>query len=406
MLRKTQQGLVAICTLVAAAAFAYYVSSHPMDFRVYHYGARGVFDGTRPVYGLTSGLGWPMHYRYPPLFLLLFAPFAMLSLGWGAAIWVVLKMVTLVGLVGLVGTKDLPKPGTLAYIPVLFVTPYLIEEFRYGNAQFFVFALTAASLLIARKRPLLSAASLALGISIKVWPLFFIPYLAARRDWKVAGYALCFVVLLSLLPSFYFGFQGNVSLLGQWFAQESQTQLGESEIWFPNQSLRGVLMRYLTVIDYSRVPDSNYPLVNIASLDPATVRLVWFLLAGAAYAMLLFIAARRRNTEGWFEHGLAFCMLALLEPFTQKYALVVLLWPALAARFLTDRPKVRILIYAATILALIQPLIPGSAAQRLLQVLGLDFAAAALLTIAMVIACLTSEFTIPSSRRGPAESYK
>ena len=52
-----------------------------MDFRVYHYGARGVFDGTRPVYGLTSGLGWPMHYRYPPLFLLLFAPLAALPLG-------------------------------------------------------------------------------------------------------------------------------------------------------------------------------------------------------------------------------------------------------------------------------------------------------------------------------------
>ena len=129
------------------------------------------------------------------------------------------------------------------------------------------------------------------------------------------------------------------------------------------------------------------------------------LLAGVAYAVLLLIAARRWTTEGWFEHGLAFCMLALLEPFTQKYALAVLFWPALAARLLMNRPRVRILIYAATILALIQPLVPGSAAQRLLQVLGLDFAAAAFLTIAMVIASY-SEFTIPSSRRGPAESYK
>ena len=37
----------------------------------------------------------------------------------------------------------------------------------------------------------------------------------------------------------------------------------------PNQSLRGVLMRYFTVIDYSRVPDSNYPQVNIAAFDPS-----------------------------------------------------------------------------------------------------------------------------------------
>jgi hypothetical protein len=67
-----------------------------MDLRVYHYGARGVFDGTRPVYGPASGLGWPMHYRYPPLFLFLFAPLAMLPLGWAAAVWVVGKVAVLV----------------------------------------------------------------------------------------------------------------------------------------------------------------------------------------------------------------------------------------------------------------------------------------------------------------------
>src|SRR5258708_37749992 len=99
MRRDSRQGLLTICILAVAGAFAYYASSHPMDFRVYYYGSRGVFDGTRPVYGLTSGLGWPMHYRYPPLFLLLFAPFALLPLGFGAAAWVVLKMVTLVGMV-------------------------------------------------------------------------------------------------------------------------------------------------------------------------------------------------------------------------------------------------------------------------------------------------------------------
>ena len=407
---------------------------------------------------MTSGLGWPMHYRYPPLFLLLFSPFTLLPLGWGAALWVVLKVVILVGLVraminsGAVAGfracclkgprvwKTYSPPGTggvaahqkdgaklpleaqtgwsiwncfskmtprlrqycltarppllLGNTPfsprsfligILFITPYLIEEFRYGNAQFFVLALTMAALLIARERPVLSAASLALGICIKVWPLFFVPYLAARRDWKVVSWTLGFVVLLTLLPSFYFGVQGNLDLIGQWYSQEFQTQLGLTEAWFPNQSLRGVLMRYLTVIDYSRVPDSNYPLVNVAGLDPANVLFLWVAAAGAAYVGLLFIANQSRETNGWFEHGLAFCLLALLEPFTQKYVLSVLLWPALMAGFLLTKPRLRILIYTATILALIQPLIPGSGAQRLLQVLGLDFAAAALLCSAYIV---------------------
>ncbi|MBI2150400.1 MAG: DUF2029 domain-containing protein, partial [Acidobacteria bacterium] len=259
-----------IAISIMAGGFAYYVASHPLDFRVYHYGARGVFDGTRPVYGPTSGLGWPMHYRYPPLFLLLFAPFAVLPLGWGAAVWVVLKVGVLVWLIGAIAAlplgegekKRLNRPplrggrrplGRMGcwLLPFFFMAPYVIEELRYGNAQFFVFALTAAALLIARERPMLSAASLALAIGIKVWPLFFVPYLLARRDWKVVSYALVFLMAFTLLPSFYFGFRGNLDLLGQWFSQEFQTQLSESEIWFPNQSLRGVLMRYLTVMDYS-----------------------------------------------------------------------------------------------------------------------------------------------------------
>ena len=95
---KSRQFLLAVGILTIATGLAYYTSSHPMDFRVYHYGARGVFDGTRPVYGPTSGLGWPMHYRYPPFFLLLFAPLAALPLGWGAAVWVILKMMVLVEL--------------------------------------------------------------------------------------------------------------------------------------------------------------------------------------------------------------------------------------------------------------------------------------------------------------------
>ena len=48
------------------------------------------------------------------------------------------------------------------------------------------------------------------------------------------------------------------------------------------------------------------------------------------------------------------------------------------------KPGPRILICVATALALIQPLIPGAAAQRLFQVLGLDFAAAALLCAAFI----------------------
>src|SRR5205823_4154889 len=160
------------------------------------------------------------------------------------------------------------------------------------------------------------------------------------------------------------------------------------EIWFPNQSLRGVFMRYLTVIDYSQAPDSNYPQVNVAAFNPASVRLIWLMMASAIYAGFLFLANRRRDSDGRLDHGLAFCLLVMLEPFTQKYALAVLLWPVSVAADLLKYPRRRILLYCATVLTLIQPLAPGGSAQRLLQVLGFDFAATLLLCVTMASACL------------------
>jgi hypothetical protein len=374
--------------IFAAMVLAYRVYRQPMDFRVYHFGARGVFNGTRPVYGLTSGLGWPMHYRYPPLFLLFFAPFALLPLGPAAVVWVILKVVLLVGLVGKLSLFSHPLrggdgkiPNTL--VPILLIAPYLIEEFRYGNAQFFIIALTAAALLFASDRPVLAGGSLALAISIKVWPLFFVPYLAVRRNWKVTAYALVFVLVLALLPSFYFGWAGNIRLLGQWFGQEFRTQFSQNEIWFPNQSLRGVLMRYLTFVDYSQLPDANYRQVNVANISSGTVRLAWIIIAGILYIGFLVKQTRRTSKTAFLDHGLAFCLVALLEPFTQKYALAILLWPAISIMGLMEDRWVRVLVYTATILALVQPLTPGASAQRLLQVVGFDFAVTSLLAVAV-----------------------
>src|SRR5262249_15229003 len=97
----------------------------------------------------------------------------------------------------------------LPLIPLLLLAPYIIEEFRYGNAPFFIIALTAAALLYLRQRPILSGSALALAISIKVWPFFFLPYLAVRRNWNVVACTLIFVLLFALLPAFYFGWTGN-----------------------------------------------------------------------------------------------------------------------------------------------------------------------------------------------------
>ncbi|PYU22082.1 MAG: hypothetical protein DMG32_19125, partial [Acidobacteria bacterium] len=74
------RALIAALVLVVTVLLSYVASRRSVDFPVYHYSARKMLSGTGPLYGPGSGIGWPQVYRYPPLFLVLFIPFALLPL--------------------------------------------------------------------------------------------------------------------------------------------------------------------------------------------------------------------------------------------------------------------------------------------------------------------------------------
>lgn len=343
------------------------------------------------MYGPQSGVGWPQVYRYPPLFLVLFIPFAFLPLRLAAISWAALKF----GALALLARALFSRLGThglawqfLSFLPAL---PYLAVEFHYGNAQFLIFALVGAALLCIDKRPVVAAFALALAISIKVWPLFFVPYLVVRKRGGVAVFTLALAGALTLLPAAYLGWQTNSSLLHQWANQElgvASTPGEPAIVGFPGQSLHSVLMRYFVSLNYAQLTDSNYPKLNVGSLDPRIVELLWLVLAGAGYAGILFLVRSARSDDLTL-HSVAFCGLLLLQPFTQTGDLVILFWPIAAGvatlRYHRDLPAwVRALLCVALSLMVLKPLIPDRSAQRLLQVLGADFAVTSLLAAALI----------------------
>ena len=116
---------------------------------MYYHGAEGVLNESRPVYGNYSGMGWPMHYRYPPIFLFFAMPFTLLPLPWASALWTFLKSAALFLLIRALWNRLGPttKQGRMAH-SLLLAGPYVVEDLRYGNAQGFIFALTAAALLL------------------------------------------------------------------------------------------------------------------------------------------------------------------------------------------------------------------------------------------------------------------
>jgi hypothetical protein len=367
------------------------------DFRVYYYASRVLIEGHGQLYGPMSGIGWPQYYRYSPLFLLVVLPFALLPYKAAVAVWAVLKCAALYLLARELGRRlDFPQTGYWWLIAMFLCGGFLVQELGLGNAQFLIFALVAVALLSLEKGPWPAAFLLALAASIKIWPLFFVPYLVARRRIGVAAWTTSIIAGLTLLPAAYFGWTRNLSLLREWAVQEWTTGSLQVGMWFPGQSLSGILERYLTRMDYSTWTDRNYVQLHLLHLNPDYIPWIWGLLVGGAYLALLWLAHEtvdntERRVHVLIMDSIAFCVLPLLEPFAHRIAFVVLLWPAVVAAALLARHGTpsrlsKAFIYAAAAIELMEALAPGARMQRLFQIVGVDFWAACILAAGFITA--------------------
>jgi len=349
-----------------------------MDLHAYHAAARSYFLLSGPMYGANQEFGWPMLYRYPPLFLCLFRPFASLSLGVAQGIWVALEGALLGPLIWFWYRRYSPaRMGPALGISALLFLPYLLYEMQIGNVQLYLVEMVCLALLLSDRHPVVASLLLGLATAIKVWPGFILPFLAVRGRgrWRMGAQSLVAAGLFTFLPAVWLGWDNLFRLLRQWFLQERQINAQLGDRWYLSQSLRGVMLRYFTRMDYSGLPDQNYRHVNLLSLPSWDVRQFWLTLA--TVLGLLALVWVYRCTGDAAAHSVFFCALLIIEPNVGRAAFVTLLWPMLEAGIvLTDRNSSRFtrgLLMGAAAVAVIQPLVPGAASQRLAQVLGVDF---------------------------------
>lgn len=364
---------------------------HPLkavDLHVYYAAARSFFYHSGPMYGPNDVFGWPMLYRYPPIFLCLFRPLAVLPLGAAVGLWAGLKAF-LLGPLLWIWYRRLP---TSRFVPAvslsaLLLLPYLFLEFKYGNVQFLLVELVCFALLMCDEYSFLASLLLGLAAAIEVWPIFILPYLAARGRWRFGVQAAVAGGLFTVAPAGWLGWRRTIHLLAQWYVQERRINALLGDRWYPSQSLRGVMLRYLARMDYSGLPDRNYPHVNFVSLASTEVRHVWLLLA--VLLGLVALVWVYRCADDVTAYSIFFCFLLIIEPNVHPIVYATLLWPALFAGVVIADPKAprfaRWMLKGAAAIAALVPLIPGSASQRLVQVMGVDFFGVLLpLTLALV----------------------
>ena len=366
-------------------------ATRSIDFPVYHRAALQVIEGNYDLYPPEAYDGHPgpsQGFRYAPAIAALFVPFGWLPLELAALVFFALKLAA-TWYVGVTVGRHAGLPAGRRWVLVvafLIVGGYVAEEFRFGNAHFFVIALLVFAYDQAEAgRVLAPAAALAVAIATKIAPLALLAYFGWRRRYALCAVTVAMAGVLLVLPAVVLGRAGNERQLRA-FATYAVAKIDEGD----NYSLRGALMRYLT-------PDPGGPThvpASVASLSPTAVNGIWIIgLCGLGLASL---AAIWRDDPDpvvrLLEFSLTLTTIVLASPHSQRRYFVALYVPAvvltaLLARTPPRRERRTILVGLLAIAApaSILPLVFGGRRLALIYEAGSPYFFGALVLFAVLV---------------------
>jgi hypothetical protein len=317
--------------LCVFAAISILAPKH-MDFAVYWYDIHAFLYSGLPLYGPHSALGFPMLFRYPPTFVDLFYPLSLLSFKAAGCLWAIAEAfaVTIVTYWAYVRLR-LTIGLTAGLMALAISAPYCYLSFKDGNMQWLVTVLVLASVLTAETNPWLAGFTLSLGIAIKIWPIVFLPMFLIRQRRNVLWATICWSVAIWAIPLLTFGPSGYGQLLQDWFHQEFANHMGVHDIWYPSQSLRGVLLRFFTDPASTLPYRSEFPDVHLLALPPGLLIAIWSVTALAASIYV--------TRQIWVSYGLKrtqwdllyFVLFSAFQPFCNWSSLISLMPAVLMA---------------------------------------------------------------------------
>lgn len=403
--------------VLIAASIVLTLKLHWADFHVYYTAGHSLLSGRTDLYAPDFADSRIMDYRYPVFFLLLFLPFCWLPYQAAEFVWLWLN-IAIIYLTILAIRRGLKAIAIepirfrlIAALSFLMCAKYFVVSMRILNAHIIVLGMVfAAFYLLLKQRQAAAAVLMALAITFKVVPILTLPYFLIKKQWAFLALTVVFIVAFSLLPALYFGFDQNLSLLGDWYQHVMVNNQFHNTNGPINVALEGQLERYLSEIDYSqRIEDSNYQNINLLSLDKDLIGSITKLLSLTMMFVTVFVIwfcgkLRRQNdllaaeqngfsklpsafdSLAYHEFGLMVCLALLIEPRSNVYYFLALFFPLLPFlhSFLRNCSKFNLAALSFIVVATCGlPLLPGSWTQRLLLVLGVDFYIALALWIAL-----------------------
>jgi hypothetical protein len=186
--------------------------------------AAGRFLAHEPLYRPEDG---HYQYKYFPAFALAMAPFTFLPKEIAEFTWFTLTVAMTWALLSLslFGLPDRRlSPRTLFWVTLLLNGKFLVKELAFGQFNLIVALLMLGAAIVAQQGAVVAAGVLVgAAVFVKPYALVLVPWLA----WRLGVRSLVsFGVVLALgllLPVAFYGWQGNLTLLQEWYRTVTST---------------------------------------------------------------------------------------------------------------------------------------------------------------------------------------
>jgi hypothetical protein len=268
-------------------------------------------------------------YVYPPFWacvtaLLTWLPPLLVDAGWYILnIWLILPVLAMSYRL-FTGQNFLTlarrERWTLGALSVLFSLRYIVRNAQDANINMVILFLIVAGAYLTERpgrqggipecRPA-GAGLVGIAAAIKILPLVFIVWYAARGKWKEAAYLLGAFAAATLLPVIVTGFPALVHSLGS-FITYSRTQFGPAGIEIENFSLWGTLGRLFSHSVAFEYPDGHPVFVNIMAASPATIKFLTVALSGGILGAVWGATLDERKRTGNGATGIRMGSFALM----------------------------------------------------------------------------------------------
>lgn len=277
-----------------------------VDFRVPRTAAARFMAG-EPLYRPEDG---HYQYKYLPAFALTMVPFALMpkevaEFAWFATTlgmaWALLRL----SVTALPNRRMSAKK--LFWLTLLLNGKFLVKELAFGQFNL-PLALSLIIALIAAQygRPMAAGTMVAAGVFVKPYALVLAPWLAWRLGWRSLVPFAAVLVGGLILPAAWYGWDGNVTLLREWYRTVTQTT-GPNLMGSDNISFASLWAKWIG-------PGRAGTALALASA-----------VAAAASGIVVVARGRRVSEPFYLEVAYFLVLVPLLSPQGWDYVLVIAL---------------------------------------------------------------------------------